>query len=411
VNYAVLLALALFFGFAFEEFYGGDRPKGPGGVRTFPLLAFAGAALYLVEPRHALAFSVGLLIVGSWIFVYMRRVSTVADRNAERSFVVPACVLIAYALGPIALTQPLWASFALIVGTVLLIGSRNALHALVARVPEPEVLTLGQFLLLVGVVLPLLYGAPRIPYTQITPFSVWLAVVAISALSYVSYLLQRYVLPQSGVLVTAALGGMYSSTATTVVLARTAHDEGVTPEVTAGITAATAVMYVRMIVIVAFFDLALARQLVVPLIALAIVSAIVATLFARRGAGAATPKVVPSNPLRLGTALIFAFLLIAISLISKWVQAHAGAHGVLALAAVVGVSDIDPFVLSLAQGGAQTIGLATSAVAIVIAASSNNLLKAGYTMAFARRPQSAVPAAMLAALCVLGLLAAWIMSR
>jgi uncharacterized membrane protein (DUF4010 family) len=78
---------------------------------------------------------------------------------------------------------------------------------------------------------------------------------------------------------------------------------------------------------------------------------------------------------------------------------------------VVGVTDIDPFVLSLAQGGATSIGIATAAVAIVIASSSNNLLKAVYAVAFTRRPQSIVPASALAALCVLGLIAAWIMAR
>ena len=411
MNYAILLGLSLFFGFAFEEFFGEEDPPVPGGIRTFPLVAFAGAALYLIEPHYALAFIAGLFILGGWIGLYIRNVLEGRRKAADGPLIVPTCVLIAYVLGPIALTQPLWISFALVVGAVLLVGSRAWLHAFVARVPKEEAVTLGQFLLLVGVVLPLLYGAPRIAHTEITPFSVWLAVVAVSSLSYASYLLQRYVLPKSGVLVAAALGGMYSSTATTVVLARTAHDEGVTPEITAGIVIATAIMYLRMAAIVAIFNAALARAIVVPMLVLALIAGVGAAAFARGGTGVKTPDVVPKNPLRLGTAAIFAVLLIVISVLSKWVQAHAGAHGVLALAAVVGVTDIDPFVLSLAQGGVASIGIATAAVAIVIAASSNNLLKAAYTLAFTRRPQSVVPAGALTALCVLGLAAAWIMAR
>ncbi len=411
MSYLVLLALSLFFGFAFEEFFGGENPPVPGGIRTFPLVSFAGAALYLIEPRFALAFIAGLFVLGAWIGLYIRSVLDGARKAADGPLIVPMCVVIAFVLGPIALTQPLWVSFALIVGAVLLVGSRAWLHAFVARVPKEEAVTLGQFLLLVGVVLPLLYGAPRIPYTQITPFSVWLAVVAVSTLSYASYLLQRYVLPQSGVIVAAALGGLYSSTATTVVLARTAHDEGVTPEITAGIVAATAMMFLRMMAIVAIFNIALARSIVIPMVVLAAIAISIAAIFARRGAGVKAPNVVPKNPLRLGTAAIFAALLIAISVLSKWVQANAGAHGVLALAALVGVTDVDPFVLSLAQGGVATIGVATASIAIVIAASSNNVLKAAYTLAFTRRPQSVVPAAALTGLCVLGLIAAWIMAR
>jgi uncharacterized membrane protein (DUF4010 family) len=296
----------------------------------------------------------------------------------------------------------------------LLVGSRAWLHALVARVPKEEAITLGQFLLLVGVVLPLLYNAPAIPHTDLTPFKVWIAVVAVSTLSYASYLLQRFVLPGSGAIVAAALGGLYSSTATTVVLARTAHDEGVTSEITAGIVVATAMMYLRMVVVVVIFNVALARAILVPMLVLAIISVAIAALVARVGPSAkptTTTAILPSNPLQLGTALIFAALLIVISLVSNWVQAHAGAHGVLALAAVVGFTDIDPFVVSLAQGGAANIGIAFSAVAIVVASSSNNLLKAVYTLVFSRRREALIPASALSALSVLGLIAAWIMAR
>ena len=411
MSYLVLLGLALFFGFAFEEFFGEESPPVPGGIRTFPLVSLAGAALYLIEPHYALAFIAGLFVLGAWIGLYIRAVLAGDRKPADGPLIVPMCVLIAFVLGPIALTQPLWISFALVVGAVLLVGSRAWLHAVVARVPKEEAVTLGQFLLLVGVVLPLLYDAPRIPYTEITPLHVWLAVVAVSTLSYASYLLQRYVLPDSGVIVAAALGGLYSSTATTVVLARTAHDDGVTPEITAGIVAATAMMYLRMVVIVAIFNLELARAIVIPALALAAISIAIAAVFARRGNGVKATNVVPNNPLQLGTAMVFAALLIAISLLSNWVQAHAGAQGVLALAAVVGVTDIDPFVLSLAQGGVASIGIATAAVAIVIASSSNDLLKAVYAIAFTRRPQSIIPAGALGALCALGLIAAWIMAR
>jgi len=411
VNYLILLALALFFGFAFEEFFGDEEPPVPGGIRTFPLIAFVGVALFLIEPHYGLAFIAGLFVLGAWIALYIRDTLAGNRKAIDGPLIIPSCILIDYVLGPIALTQPLWIPVALVVGTVIFVGSRKALHGLVARVPQPEVVTLAQFLLLVGVVLPLLYKAPAIPYTEITPFKVWLAVLAVSTLSYASYLLQRYVLPRRGLLLAAVLGGMYSSTATTVVLARMARDEGVGAEITSGIVAATGTMYLRMLVIVAIFNTELARALLIPFAALAIAGIAVAAFFARRAADAKLPDLTPVNPLQLGTALIFAALFIVVSLATKWVQAHAGAYGVLALAAVVGVTDVDPFVLSLAQGGAASIGITIAAVAIVIAASSNNLLKALYTIAFARRKGSVLPAGVLAAFCVLGIVAAALMPR
>ena len=411
MQYAVLLGLALFYGFAFEEFYAEELPNRPGGVRTFPILAFLGAALYLAEPHYAIAFAVGLAVIGSWLALYIRSSLKVVGSRVEGHFIIPASVLIAYVLGPIALTQPLWLSVSFIVATVLLIGSRKPLHDLVTRVPAMEALTAGQFLVLVGIVLPLLYNAPPIPYLSVSPFHLWLAVVAISALSYASYLLQRYVFPGRGIVISAILGGLYSSTATTVVLARRGRDEGFIPAIVGGIVAATGMMYVRILIVCAAFNLVLAQRLAAPMLGLAFVSIATAGVLSRRTTVQQPERAVDSaNPLQLGTAFTFAVLLVAVSLVSSWVQTHLGSAGVLALAAIVGFTDIDPFVLSIAQGGAH-IALTTGAVAILIASSSNDLLKALYAVLFSRSRGALVPAGILCAISALGLAFAWIMVR
>ena len=397
MQYAVLLALALFLGFAFEQFQGEEVHGKAGGVRTFPILAFVGAALFLIEPHYAIAFTIGLATLGAWLW-----------RNPDAGLLTKSTVLVAYILGPIALSQPLWVAVSLAVGTVVLVGSKDRLHKLTTAVPEGEVQTAAMFLLLVGVVLPLLYGAPEIPFTHITPFKVWLAVVAVSGMSYASYLLQRYAFPKSGEVLTAILGGLYSSTATTVVLARKAHDEGFNAQICGGIVAATAMMYLRIVVIVSVFDLQLGERLAIPMIALGVIGLIGAFVLDRvEATKPPTPRVF-ANPLQLGTALIFASLLIIISVVSQYVQATLGANGVLALAAVVGITDIDPFVISLAQSGANAIGLGTASAAIMIASSSNNVLKAVYTAAFSRRREAMIPISALAALSALGLVAAWL---
>jgi uncharacterized membrane protein (DUF4010 family) len=401
-HFVLLLGLSLFFGFAFEEFYYGELPRHPGGVRTFPLLAIAGAALFLLEPHHGIAFVAGLLVVGSWIFTYVQRVANREGDPGEGTFVVPTANLLAYVLGPVALTQPLWMSVSITVAAVLLLGGKRSLHDWVHRVSDEEVITAGKFLILVAIVLPLLAGRPPIPHTTITPFGVWLAVVAVSTISYASYLISRYVFPRGGTLLSAILGGLYSSTATTTVLARRAHDEGVTPEIQAGIIAATGMMYLRLLVVTAIFNAALARALVAPLVLLSAVTILMAWLHSR-GASRTVPAGPPPNPLQLGTAFAFAILFVVIALLTTWVQEHWGSAGILGLAAVVGVTDIDPFVLSLAQGGAAVVGLTTAALAIVIATSSNNVLKAAYTIAFSGRREIWPAAASLTFISVLGI--------
>jgi len=406
---ALLLGLSLFFGFAFEEFYADELPRRPGGVRTFPLLAIAGGSLYLLDPHYGVAFVAGLLVVGTWIYAYVRRRSK--DEVApEGAFVVPACNLLAYVLGALAFTQPLWFCVAVTVAAVLLLGGRRTLHDWAARVSTQEVMTAGQFLILVGVVLPLLAGRPPLPFTTITPFGIWLAVVAVSTISYASYLLQRFAFPEAGTLLASVLGGLYSSTATTVVLARRSVDEGATPELQAGITVATAMMYVRVLAVCSIFNFSLGRTLAIPLLVLAAIAALMAWQRARTATESTRTTDLP-NPLQLSTALIFALAFVAVSIVTTLAQTHFGRTGVFGLAAIVGITDIDPFVLSLAQGGAAGIGSAGAAAAILIATSSNNLLKAVYTIAFSRGRAGALPAVMLGVLAILGVIGGLLLAR
>lgn len=400
-RFALLLGLSLFFGFAYEDFYSGEMPRRPGGVRTFPLLALSGGMLYAIEPHHAIAFTAGLLVLGAWSYAYVQS-QFAATEPVERGFVVPICNVLAYVLGAVTLTQPLWICVAMAVVGVLLLGWKHTLHDWARRVPAEEIETAGKFLVLVGIVLPLLAGRPAIPYTTITPFGVWLAVIAVSSISYVSYLLQRYVFPRGGVLLTSLLGGLYSSTATTVVLARRSRDEGMSAEFEAGIVAATGMMYLRIIVVCAIFSLELGRMLLIPLLIPCGFLLIFAWLRGRYGTFTQARGAAP-NPLQLTTALVFAVLMVVISMVTALVQEHLGRAGVYGLAAVVGVTDIDPFVLGIAQGGIAKLGLATAALAIVIATSSNNVLKAFYAIAFSRRRESAIPAGTLLAAALGGL--------
>ena len=113
----------------------------------------------------------------------------------------------------------------------------------------------------------------------------------------------------------------------------------------------------------------------------------------------------PANPLELVTAATFAALFVVISIATAWATQHFGSAGIYALAAIVGVSDIDPFVLSLAQGDAAQITVRIGMGAILVAASSNNLVKAVYAIAYSGGRTRAAPAA-LALLAVCGVAAA-----
>lgn len=362
-DFLLLLGLGFFFGLAFEEFHAQDSQPRPGGVRTFPLLALTGAILYRLDPHGLLPVGIGLAVLGLWLALFYRQHLGEVDADGRRDagLVVPVCNLLAYLLGPAVLLGPSWVAVGATVAVVLLLTARERLHRFARRLELREILTAAKFLALTGLVMPLLPDQPVIPFTQITPRQVWLAVLAVCSLSYASYLLRRTVAGSGAGLLTAVLGGLYSSTATTIVLARRAAAEpAARAETESGIILATAVMHVRLLAIVAMFDRSLAAALASPLLALALLGLALAGLAWRRRArqpadpavSPSAPGSAPANPLELTAALVFAGLFVVISLASTWARAEFGTAGIYALAAVVGAADIDPFVLSLAEGGA-----------------------------------------------------------
>jgi uncharacterized membrane protein (DUF4010 family) len=400
---ALAVGLAIFLGLAFEETYKAEERSNPGGIRTFPMLTMCGAALYIIEPVHAFAFIAGLLAMAGWLFAYLR----VGPLERETpSLMIPASNLLAYVIGSIAVIQPPWVAVALTVTAVLLLGARERLHRLIHIIPRDELLTAGKFLILVGIILPLVPHEPVSSLTPLTPYGIWLAVVTICSLSYLSYLLQRYAPFKNTALLPAVLGGAYSSTATTVVLAKRLREAKLPrADISAGIISATAIMYVRLGLVVAVFDRHFALVLAPALAGLAATGAALAVFeWSRIKTRNAKTNlaVLPKNPLQIPTALIFAALIVVISIISAWVRGAFGMSGILVLSAVVGATDIDPFVLNIAQGGISGMPVASLCAAVLIAASSNNVAKAAYAVGFGGIAAARRPAIMLLALAVLG---------
>ena len=194
VSVALLLGLSFFLGLAFEDFFAHATRRRPGGIRTFPMLALAGGVLYQLDPNRFIPFTGGLLILGAWLVVYYQAYVSVADEQDESNIgiVVPILNLLAYLLGAAALAMPPWVAVTMTVAAVLLLTGRERLHALARQLEIKEIITAGEFLILAGIVLPLLPNQPVTTLTPITPRQVWLALVVVCTFSYASYLAQRY---------------------------------------------------------------------------------------------------------------------------------------------------------------------------------------------------------------------------
>jgi uncharacterized membrane protein (DUF4010 family) len=373
-----------------------------GGVRTFPLLGLLGYALCLLSGRSLLLPSAGFLVVGGFLWQsYRHKLEGVvlAGMTTELSG------LVTYVVGGLVSAEKYWVAVTLTVLSVALLELKNALESLAKRLPGDEILTFAKFLLLTAVILPIvpnrIFGA-----FGFNPFRTWLVVVAVSAISYGSYLLQVRTGGRGGIPLSALLGGAYSSTLTTVVLAKRAREESRPRLYSGSILAASGVMYLRLLVLLVIFNRQLFDHLWLPFLLLAVTALIGALLWMRlRDEGEKSPQPLhPKNPLEVGAAFLFAALFVAMLFATHLALLYLGRAGLFTLAGIMGVSDVDPFILSLANSAGSLTPVALAGNAIVIAAASNNLFKGIYAYVFADRTTGGEALGLLTALALAGLL-------
>jgi len=398
-----VLFLSFLVGLEREERKATDDHYAFGGVRTYPLIGLIGYVVALLSGGELLPQTIGFAVVGAFLLLsYWHKLAASGYAGVTSHM----SGLATYLVGALVYREMYWIATALTVASILLLELKEALESLARRIEPTDILTFTKFLLLAAVILPLL---PNTPYTefQINPFKTWLVVVAVSGVSYGSYVLQRLAQGQGGVLLAALLGGAYSSTVTTVALARRSRSEGQAKLFAGGILIASGMMYLRLAALLALFNRPLMERLAPPFLLLALGAILAGWLWSRRrddAAAGATVAAAPRNPLEISAALFFAGLFVAMLVATHLAVTYLGNRGVYTLAAIMGVSDVDPFIMGMTQAAPAQTSVDVAAAAILIAAASNNLVKGIYAAVLGSRAAGRQGLGFLAGLAALGLL-------
>ena len=363
------------------KFHENDARVFFGTTRTYAFLGILGFILYEIEPKNFSLFIVGFLsITFLYSILYKKMLDT--DKNSILLYIVS---IIVYSFGPLVGIFPLWISALIFVLVIFLLNSKKRILTFHPKINIYELETFGKIILLSAVVLPLLPTDNNIPYLGISLYKIWLTVVVISTISYISYLVQKYIFPSKGVLLTGILGGAYSSTATTVVLSKKAQAVQDTNMFTASIISATFMMYLRLLIIAAIFNIEVLKVIATPYIVFGLITLIISFVYYKKATNE-TSKIETEdrNPLELGTAFVFAILFIVTMFITNFVVNNYGTTGLNILSFIIGMTDIDPFILALLTGK-YNIDAVAVASAMLIATGSNNILKAVYAVWFGKK--------------------------
>lgn len=391
VDFILVTVFALLIGLSQRRIHSlaHESDRTVGTDRTFTFIGIFGFILYILDPAgYHLFLGGGLALAGILAIYYFAHIRDFKDYGGTTVFVA----MITYCLGPVVVSEPRWMSLLLVVTVLIFTELKETFGILSEKFDRYEFITLAKFLVIAGVILPIVPDQPIFPNISLTPYKIWLAVVVISTISYVSYLLKKFVFKDAGIVLSAILGGLYSSTATTIILARKSKEEPQhLKQYMAGIIFATAMMYLRILVLILIFN-ALLFNVVWPwfitLFALSSGIGLFILLF-RRDSTTVQTYTLPTdkNPLEFKVALIFTSLYIAFTLITFGVLNRFGTPGLNILSFIVGITDIDPFLISLFQGKF-SVSADQIAIATLQAVISNNFLKMVYGCFFAGKKGS-----------------------
>jgi len=320
------------------------------GFRTFPLVTLLGAVCGLLSLSLG-----GWVLAGGFVglaaMVFVGNLAKIHAGTPDPGITTEVAILLMFAVGAFVTVGPPQIGVAVGAATAVLLQSKRLLHGFAARLRDEDVRAVMQFALITLIVLPILPDRAYGPYGVLNPRQIWWMVVLIVGLSLVGYVGTKLLGERAGTWLGGALGGLVSSTATTVSFARRTRRGDARVEVAAEvILIASAVVYVRLLVEIAVVAPALLVTAAGPLLVMLLLLATLAWVAARRhsaGDDHAPPE--QSNPSELPTALLFGAIYAAVVLAVAWAKARFGSAGLYAVGGLSGLVDLEAITLSSAQ--------------------------------------------------------------
>lgn len=371
-RYLVAVALGLLMGLERER-----NPSAKAGLRTFALTALFGVLASHIgditdSPWMIVA---GLVLTGGMIVAAYSRKPT---DNGDPGTTTVSALLICYGLGVLCWFNQLQLAAMLGIGATVLLYFKAELRGISQTLTRRDLISILQFAVLSLIVLPLLPNVGYGPYGAINPHQIWWMVVLISGLSLAGYAALRIAGQQHGAILVGLLGGLVSSTATTLTFSRHGRQsEALAKLAVIVIVLANLVVLIRLAIITALLAGGVLSALV-PILLGGLVAGTLAAVYGLRKLrpGPEAPELTLSNPTEIRTALTFGLMYAAVLLASAWLSDYAGTKGLYAVATVAGLTDVDAITLSsLRLYSLEKIASTQAVTAITIAFIANLAFK------------------------------------
>jgi uncharacterized membrane protein (DUF4010 family) len=345
------------------------------GFRTFALSGLLGGVTGLIA-RETTVSVIGWVFFG-YIIAFTAFHWLEASNEGHASVTSVVAGMLTFLLGTMAVIGDLQLAIACAVGMTVLLALREPLHRWISSLNWQEIRAVLTLLAMSFLLLPLLPNRLIDPWKAINPYQIWLFAIMIAAISFAGYVAVKAFGNRLGVFMAAVAGGLASSTATTLALAKLAREhQSSSGLLSAGILVAGVVMMLRAGAIAVALNGVLLTSLLPTLLTAAAVLSIGAAILLFRNVQQETPELQISNPLAIGTAIKLTAVLAAVMLAAELVRRVFGGIGILVVAALSGIVDVDALTISIARMAGGDVDLNTAARAIMVAIAINTVSKA-----------------------------------
>jgi uncharacterized membrane protein (DUF4010 family) len=410
-NFLIALLIGALVGIEREKTKVAEKEIAFGGLRTFILFAQAGAvgAWLSLHFNTPWIFVAALLAVSAAVitgYVLESRVKPGSLGLTTEIAAITVCLL-----GGAVMSGYPELAVALAILTSSVLTFKQPLHGIVAQIGTDDIYAGLKLLIATFIVLPLLPATPIDPWGAFNPYRLWLLVILISVLSLIGYVAVRWLGTARGTAITGIAGGLASSTAVSLSMARQSRSDSGAPAAdafVAGVLLSWAVMFIRVVLTIAIVYRALVPHVLIPFGTMAAASGVVGAVFYRRHRAASRPSqpaadVAIKNPFSLTAATQFGLLFAVVLLLVKLAETYAPATGIYMVSAVAGLTDVDAITLSMSDFARHGGEPATAAAAVTVAAVTNTLVKCGFVAALGSRPMRRRIIPATAAILALGL--------
>jgi uncharacterized membrane protein (DUF4010 family) len=365
------------------------------GVRTFSLLGLgAGIAGLVSEAQPLVAAAIVFSQLAYLALAYAPRLKAKGDATSPVAAAATIATAFLGGMGNVGLAA---AAAAII---VLILALRNELHGFIDRLDQSDVKALARFAVIALAVLPFLPDHDFGPYDAWNASKLWWVVILVTGFSFIGYVANRIFGARHGTIATAIIGGAYSSTAVTQSLAQRLGSGEAAGAEPAGIALASAVMYLRVVVLVGL----LATRLTLPfaiVIGPPLAIAWLAGWWLYRKAPHQEGPAPPGNPIAMVPALTFLVFLAVAAVAARWAQERFGEEGIAFLLLTMGSLDVDAAIVTAGNLPPQAIGAQLAALALGGTILANMAVKLAITLAYARGKGVSASLALLASMAAL----------